>query len=131
MASIAISNAVPVQRSVVDMTGRSSTAPAETPARPPAILKPDTVKLSAAAQAKMMRRAGQSPALIAATLGTNVAAVDGYLNIKVAAQVAATPTSAPPAQAAPDATGAPAAATEPAAPEPAATTGSSQTVAKG
>jgi hypothetical protein len=42
-----------------------------------------------------MHQAGQSPALIAATLGTDVAAVDTYLNIKVVAQAAATPTTAP------------------------------------
>jgi hypothetical protein len=61
----------------------------------PATLKPDTVKLSFAAQAKMMHRAGQGPALIAANLGTNVAAVDGYLNIKVAVQAPVTPAPAP------------------------------------
>lgn len=57
-------------------------------------LKEDTVKLSVAAQAKMMHRQGLSASVIAASLGTNVASIDGYLNIKVATQaVAATTTS--------------------------------------
>ncbi len=55
----------------------------------------DTVKLSSVAQARMMHRAGQSASLIAATLGTSVAAVDGYLNIKVAAQAAPAQAAAP------------------------------------
>jgi hypothetical protein len=53
-------------------------------------LKEDTVKLSVAAQAKMMHRQGLSASVIAASLGTNVASIDGYLNIKVASQAAAT-----------------------------------------
>ena len=94
MASMAISSAV--LPNVTQAASASRTAPIEvesTQKAPPG-LQPDTVKLSPAAMAKMMHRAGQSPALIAATLGTNVAAVDGYLNIKVAAQAVSTPAPA-------------------------------------
>jgi hypothetical protein len=52
-------------------------------------LKEDTVKLSVAGQAKMMHRQGLSVSVIAASLGTNVASIDGYLNIKVPTQTAA------------------------------------------
>lgn len=55
-------------------------------------LKEDTVKLSLAAQAKLMHKQGQSASVIAASLGTSVASVDGYLNIKVATQASATTT---------------------------------------
>ena len=103
MASIAISGAVPSNATESLGTAKAAPAQVETPAKNPAVLQPDTVKLSPAAQAKMMHRAGQSPALIAATLGTDVAAVDAYLNIKVVAQAAATPTTAPTEQGAPSA----------------------------
>jgi hypothetical protein len=52
------------------------------------------VVLSIAAQAKMMHRQGLSASVIAASLGTNVASIDGYLNIKVAAQIAPTASTA-------------------------------------
>jgi predicted transcriptional regulator len=56
-------------------------------------LKEDTVKLSLAAQVKLMHRQGQSASVIASSLGTSVTAVDGYLNIKVATQASATTTT--------------------------------------
>ncbi|MGA9668954.1 MAG: hypothetical protein WBQ94_07085 [Terracidiphilus sp.] len=90
MTSIAISNANLSSAEEASSTSRAAQPQAESAVKP-AVLQPDTVKLSPAAQAKMMHRAGQSPALIAATLGTNIAAVDGYLNIKVAAQATVTP----------------------------------------
>jgi len=56
-----------------------------------ATLKEDTVKLSLAAQATSMHRQGQSPKLIAANLGTNVATINGYLGTMVAAPTPAEP----------------------------------------
>lgn len=94
MAFMAITGATPSNAAQAIPAAKAASAQTGSRADAPAVLKPDTVKLSAAAQAKMMHRAGQSPALIAATLGTNVAAVDGYLNIKVATQAAAIPTPA-------------------------------------
>ena len=91
MASIGISSATPSSATQGGAITRSAPAQAEIPAKASAVLQPDTVKLSAATQAKMMHRAGQSPALIAATLGTNLASVDGYLGITVAKQAATTP----------------------------------------
>lgn len=102
MASMAISGSTPAQPLPIVKAAPAMAEPAVK-----ATLQPDTVKLSVAAQAKMMHRAGQSASLIAATLGTDVKSVDGYLNIKVASQAAATPApaqeehSAPAAQAAP------------------------------
>jgi hypothetical protein len=43
----------------------------------------DTVKISAAAQARILHQAGQSVANIAASLGTNAKTVDDYLGITV------------------------------------------------
>jgi hypothetical protein len=97
MASMAISGTTPSY--ATQSTTKASPAQTGTTEKLPATLKPDTVRLSPAAQAKMMHRAGQSPALIAASLGTNVAAIDGYLNIKVAVQATAAPTPAPEAHA--------------------------------
>lgn len=91
MASIAIGSATPSNAVQPVATAKAALAPAQTTAKAPAVLKPDTVKLSPAAQARMMHRAGQSPSLIATTLGTNIRAVDGYLNIKVAVQAAPAP----------------------------------------
>ena len=92
MAAITLSNVT--SQNAAQATTISKTAPvhADSPVSESASLQPDTVKLSPAAQAKMMHRQGQSPALIAATLGTNVSAVDGYLGIKAAATTQATPT---------------------------------------
>jgi hypothetical protein len=88
MASIAIPSAGQPRAPQGVVIAKAAPQAAATTARP--VLQPDTVKLSAAAQARIMRQAGQSPALIAATLGTNVSSVDGYLGITVAKQ-AATP----------------------------------------
>jgi hypothetical protein len=41
----------------------------------------------------MMHRQGLSASVIAASLGTSVASIDGYLNIKVATQAAAATTT--------------------------------------
>lgn len=100
MASMAISSITPSQVTQTAPTVKAAPAQAE-PVAKAAVLQPDTVKLSPAAQARMMHREGRSPALIAAMLGTNVISVDGYLNIKVAAQASATPTPAPAEQPAP------------------------------
>ena len=121
MASIAISNVSSSNAMQSLPTANSAPAQPATAEKVPATLHPDTVKLSLAAQAKMMHQAGQSPALIAATLGTNVASVDGYLNIKVAAPAAATPAPAPAAQPEPATEAAPAPQAKPAKPAPTAT----------
>ena len=109
MASMAISGTAPSNATQSVSTAKAAPAPAETTAK--AVLQPDTVKLSPAAMAEMMHRAGQSPALIAATLGTNIAAVDGYLSIKVATQASPAPVVAPVEQ---KSTAAPAANVQPA-----------------
>jgi hypothetical protein len=118
MASMAISGATPSSATQALSTAKAAPAQTEATEKAPVALKADTVKLSLAAQVKMMHRAGQSPALIAATLGTNVAAVDGYLNIKVTAQAAATTASTAQAtttaQATPEASTASATAAQPA-----------------
>jgi|GEM_PF-2486411 len=114
MASMGISSNT--QSDAVQSLPTAKAAPAQTSTteKAPATLEPDTVKLSPAAQAKMMHRAGQSPALIAASLGTDLAAVDGYLNITVVPQATTTPAPAQEAQAEPAPQAAPAAQTAPA-----------------
>lgn len=77
-----------VQAAATAKTASTSTASANTATGVSNNLKDDTVKLSMAAQAKMMHRQGLSPSIIAANLGTNVAAVDDYLNIKIPTQAA-------------------------------------------
>jgi hypothetical protein len=121
MASIAISNASPSNAMQSLPTAKAAPAQTATTEKAPATLQPDTVKLSAMAQARMMHRSGQSATLIAATLGTNVATVDGYLNIKVAAQAAATPTPAAATQPEPAAQPAPTEQAKAATPAPTAT----------
>jgi hypothetical protein len=91
MSSIAISSALSSMSSATQAasTGNSTTVQAvstTTANHTSANLQTDTVKLSVAAQAKMMHRQGLSASVIAANLGTNVASIDGYLNIKVATQ---------------------------------------------
>jgi hypothetical protein len=61
-------------------TGRAQPQPAPAP-------EEDTVKLSAAAQAVTMYRAGQSVSQIASSLGTSASAVDSYLGITTAISV--------------------------------------------
>jgi hypothetical protein len=116
MASIAISSASPTYATQASASAKTTPEQAGTMQESPAVLKPDTVKLSPMAQAKMMYRTGQSLTLIASTLGTSVATIDGYLNIKVATQAAATPTPAPAAQAEPAKQTAPAEQATPGAP---------------
>ena len=89
MAPLAISSATQPN----EVQGVSGAKAAAQPVHPAskAVLQPDTVKLSPAAQARMMHRAGQSLHLIAATLGTSVASVDGYLGITVAKPAAPIP----------------------------------------
>jgi hypothetical protein len=70
---------------------KTAAAQSESPAQASPGFEEDTVKLSAAAQAKLMHRQGQSPALIAATLGTDVKSIDGYLGIQIAAAASAMP----------------------------------------
>jgi hypothetical protein len=93
MASFAISGTTPSNETQAVSSAKAAPAQAE-PTAKTASLQPDTVKLSAAAQAKMMHRQGQSAALIAATLGTDIKSVDGYLGIKIATPTAATLTAA-------------------------------------
>jgi hypothetical protein len=95
MSSIAFSGALSNMQGTAQIASTSKTAPAQaastaTTSQASGNLKDDTVKLSVAAQAKMMHRQGLSASVIASSLGTNVASIDGYLNIKVAAQAAAT-----------------------------------------
>lgn len=91
MSSIAFSGALNNISNTAQITSTNksaSTQPVSTVAteQTSGNLKEDTVKLSVAAQAKMMHRQGLSASVIAASLGTSVASVDGYLSIKVAAQ---------------------------------------------
>jgi hypothetical protein len=117
MASMPISNLTPSHATQTVPTVKAAQAQPE-PAARAAGSQPDTVKLSVAAQAKMMYRDGQSASLIAATLGTDVKSVDSYLNIEVASQAAATPAPAPGGHSAPAAQAAPAEQAKPAAPAP-------------
>lgn len=59
---------------------------AATHAEARATLKPDTVKLSMAGQAKLLHQQGTSPAQIASSLGLKAAEVDSYLGIKLEAK---------------------------------------------
>jgi hypothetical protein len=95
MASMAISSATPSIGTQATAARGSATVQTESTAKSTDRNSPDTVKISQAAQAKLMHRQGLSIAVIASSLGTNVASVDGYLNIKAATQAAATPTAAP------------------------------------
>ncbi|MGB7546130.1 MAG: hypothetical protein WBM14_00140 [Terracidiphilus sp.] len=115
MTSLAISGTTPPTVAQAAPASKTASVQAETTVKAPVVLKADTVKLSLAAQAKLMHRQGQSLTLIAAALGTDVKSVDGYLGIKVAVQVSATPEAASPGQAAPAATNAPDAETRPSA----------------
>jgi len=98
MASFAVSSATSTNATQSVSTAKQTPAPTEATTSAPAALQPDTVKLSQAGQAKLMYRQGQSISAIANSLGADVASVDGYLNIKVAAQASATPTPAPAAE---------------------------------
>jgi hypothetical protein len=98
MASLAISSATPTNVTQNQPVAQSSPAPTDSASRKPATLQPDTVKISLAAQAKLMHRQGQSISTIAHSLGTNVTEIDGYLSIKAAAQAAPAPTPAPAAE---------------------------------
>jgi hypothetical protein len=96
MSSIGLTSALSNISNAAQVASTASTASVQrdstaTAGHASATLKDDTVKLSLAGQVKLMHRQGQSAALIAASLGTNVAAVDGYLGIKVAAQASTTP----------------------------------------
>ncbi len=96
MSSIGITSALGNLSQAAQATSTAKTAPeasTATPAQTGATLKPDTVKLSIVAQAKLLHQQGKSPALIASTLSLKVADVDGYLGIKVAAPAATTPAS--------------------------------------
>lgn len=109
MASIGSTNALSNVSNAAQVAPTAKAAPAaSTEQASSATLKEDTVKLSVAAQAKLMHQQGKSPALIAASLGVKVAAVDGYLGIKAAAPVAAeTTVSKTPTESAPLSTPAP------------------------
>jgi hypothetical protein len=109
MASMAISSATPSYGTQATTAPKPAPAQTESTAKSTVRTSQDTVRISQAAQAKMMHRQGLSVAVIATSLGTNVASVDGYLNIKAATQAAATPTPAPTEQAETDAHTAPAA----------------------
>lgn len=95
MSSIALSSTISnlsnaSQAAATDKAASTRTASTATTTQASGSLRDDTVKLSIAAQAKMMHRQGLSASVIAASLGTNVASIDGYLNIKVATQTATT-----------------------------------------
>jgi hypothetical protein len=95
VSSIAFSGALSNMSGAAQIasTGRTAsaqTAPTTTTDQANNSLKDDTVKLSVAAQAKMMHKEGLSASVIAASLGTDIASVDGYLNIKVATQATTT-----------------------------------------
>jgi hypothetical protein len=101
MSSIAFSGSLSNLSGMAQAASTGSASfPSETstgaPSQPDGGFKDDTVKLSLAAQAKMMHRQGLSPAVIAANLGTNVKTVDSYLNLTAsttAALAAATSTT--------------------------------------
>ena len=94
MSSIGITSALGNLSRAAQAASTAKTAPetsAAAPAQTSATLKPDSVKLSVAGQAKLLHQQGKSPGLIASSLGIKVADVDGYLGIKFATPVAATP----------------------------------------
>jgi hypothetical protein len=94
MSSIGITSALGNLSKAAQAASTAKTAPdasTASAAQTVATLKPDIVKLSVAVQAKLLHQQGKSPGLIASSLGIKVADVDGYLGIKVAAPVAATP----------------------------------------
>ena len=95
MAAIVLSNVSSQNLAQSVAVGKSAPAQSAPNLRQSATLQPDTVRLSAAAQAKLMHRQGQSLAVIAASLGTNVAAVDAYLGIKATAPTPAPATAEP------------------------------------
>jgi hypothetical protein len=87
MSSIGITSAVGNVPQALSTPKTVPEASAAAPAQTSATLKPDSVKLSMAGQAKLLHQQGKSPALIASSLGIKVADVDGYLGIKVTAPV--------------------------------------------
>jgi hypothetical protein len=90
MASItAISNATP--SSAVQATATAKTAPVQD--KTASSSQEDTVKISQAAQAKLLHKQGESVSTIASSLGTDVSSIDGYLGIKATTQVAQASTS--------------------------------------
>ncbi len=85
MASIALWNTTSNLSGAVQT---AQAAPAQTnaaasTAAQAATSQEDTVKLSAAAQAKLLHQQGQSISTIASSLGTTTKAVDSYLGITV------------------------------------------------
>ena len=88
MSSIGITNALGNLSRASQIASTAKAAPeirTATYAETGTTLKPDSVRLSMAGQAKLLHQQGTSPALIASSLGIKVADVDGYLGIKVAA----------------------------------------------
>jgi len=114
MASIAFSNVTSASAAQAVTTAKAAPVQAATADKVSGELQPDTVKLSLAAQAKLMHREGQSPALIAANLGANISDVNSYLGITTATTSAVM--AAAVSQAAPAATATPAATSESPAP---------------
>jgi hypothetical protein len=130
-----MSNAIGNPSSATQAGSAVETAPTHTASteavKTSAGIKQDTVKLSLAAQIKMMHHQGQSAGQIAASLGTSVASVDGYLGVKAAQQApvaspapaaptesaSESPAASPTATASPEAAGSSSAASEAAAPE--------------
>ncbi len=94
MASVALSTAPSsiAANSTLNPAPAAKSAPdlSSAPARPSATLQPDTVKLSVAAQVKLLHRQGIPVSRIASSLGTNVAAIDKYLGITIAQPAATT-----------------------------------------
>jgi hypothetical protein len=86
MASIALFGATN-DTSSITLTGSTTQTQANTTTQAQAntatqsTASEDTVKLSAEAQAKLLRKQGESVSVIASTLGTDTKTVDNYLNI--------------------------------------------------
>lgn len=108
MSSVGLSTALSNSSHSSQAVAAVNIAPVEPPPTSKAApaLEQDTVKLSPAAQAKLLHREGLSVTRIATSLGTSVSAIDKYLNIAVPKPVANTATAAaskPPAPAPTDA----------------------------
>ena len=85
MSSFAVSGIT--SSNVPEVAATVRTAPVQAQAAASSMPE-DTVKLSAAAQAKLLYKQGESVSSIASSLGTSVSAVDSYLGITVAIPVA-------------------------------------------
>jgi hypothetical protein len=83
MATVSFINATDSSYDTAQATATSATHDPTKTTQPATTSQGETVKISAAAQARMLRQEGQSVANIAASLGTNTKTVDDYLGITV------------------------------------------------